>query len=88
MGEPVGSDQNGNARTEKVHWAWIGNRSPLMSEKEEAHWVLERLINRLERELENVKRKEVDGRTETEDSEDSIVIDEYAEKSCNTGEDR
>lgn len=32
-------------------WSWLGNRSPLMGETEEAEWVLERLSNTLEREL-------------------------------------
>ncbi|KAL9596049.1 MAG: hypothetical protein Q9219_006065 [cf. Caloplaca sp. 3 TL-2023] len=32
-------------------WSWLGNRSPLMGEVEEAEWVLERLSARLEGEL-------------------------------------
>ena len=32
-------------------WSWIGNRSPLMGETEEAEWVLERLSMTLEKEL-------------------------------------
>ena len=32
-------------------WSWLGNRSPLMGDKEEAEWVLERLCGTLEREL-------------------------------------
>ena len=32
-------------------WSWLGNRSPLMGEVEEAEWVLERLSNTLEKEL-------------------------------------
>jgi len=32
-------------------WSWLGNRSPLMRETEEAEWVLERLSITLEKEL-------------------------------------
>ncbi len=32
-------------------WSWLGNRSPLMGETEEAEWVLERLSITLEKEL-------------------------------------
>lgn len=32
-------------------WSWVGNRSPLMGETEEAEWVLERLSVTLEKEL-------------------------------------
>ena len=32
-------------------WSWLGNRSPLMGETEEAEWVLERLSMTLEKEL-------------------------------------
>ena len=32
-------------------WSWVGNRSPLMGETEEAEWLLERLSMTLEREL-------------------------------------
>lgn len=37
-------------------WSWLGNRSPLMGEAEEAEWVLERLSARLEKELLKVAR--------------------------------
>lgn len=36
---------------ETRQWSWLGNRSPLMGETEEAEWVLERLSMTLEREL-------------------------------------
>ena len=32
-------------------WSWLGNRSPLMGEMEEARWVLDRLSSTLERSL-------------------------------------
>ena len=40
-------DNEGNTR----QWSWLGNRSPLMGETEEAEWVLERLSITLEKEL-------------------------------------
>jgi potassium channel subfamily K, other eukaryote len=45
-----------------VKWSWIGNRSPLMGNKEEAEWVLERLTKTLERELEAMRREEEEGK--------------------------
>jgi potassium channel subfamily K, other eukaryote len=38
-------------------WSWMGNRSPLMGDKEEAEWILEKLFIRLEVEL--IKEKEL-----------------------------
>ena len=40
-------DEEGKLR----QWSWLGNRSPLMGETEEAEWVLERLSMTLEKEL-------------------------------------
>lgn len=40
-------DEDGTVR----QWSWLGNRSPLMGEAEEAEWVLERLSMTLEKEL-------------------------------------
>lgn len=42
----------------KVKWSWVGNRSPLMGNKEEAEWVLEKLTRTLERELETMRKEE------------------------------
>ena len=37
---------------EKIkQWSWMGNRSPLMGDKDEAEWILEKLFQRLETEL-------------------------------------
>lgn len=38
-------------------WSWMGNRSPLMGEKEEAEWVLDRLVTTLERDLNQQRDK-------------------------------
>ncbi|KAE9380596.1 voltage-gated potassium channel [Stipitochalara longipes BDJ] len=43
-----------------VKWSWVGNRSPLMGNKEEAEWVLERLTTTLNRELEAMRREELE----------------------------
>lgn len=40
-------DEDGGMR----QWSWLGNRSPLMGDTEEAEWVLERLSMTLEKEL-------------------------------------
>lgn len=39
-------------------WSWMGDRSPLMGEKDEAEWVIERLVGVLERELKVLHRRE------------------------------
>ena len=49
-------DERGSGER-RVEWSWVGNRSPLMGNKEEAEWVLERLIGMLERELASVRRE-------------------------------
>lgn len=38
-------------RDQLRQWSWVGNRSPLMGDAEEAEWVLERLSATLEKEL-------------------------------------
>ncbi|KAI9736507.1 MAG: Potassium channel [Claussenomyces sp. TS43310] len=42
-------------------WSWIGNRSPLMGDKEEAQWVLERLTRTLNKELNKMRKEELEG---------------------------
>ena len=50
-------------------WSWLGNRSPLMGETEEAEWVLERLSATLERELKKQhEAREKDGGREPGDA--------------------
>ncbi|KAL2135782.1 hypothetical protein VTI74DRAFT_6987 [Chaetomium olivicolor] len=55
---PAGGDKDGvggdgEKKEEEVvpPWSWVGSRSPLMGSKEEAEWILERLIARLAEEL-------------------------------------
>ncbi|KAK0121060.1 Potassium channel, variant 2 [Cadophora gregata f. sp. sojae] len=52
----------GKDNGEKLEWSWMGHRSPLMGGKGEAEWVLERLMKRLEGELERLRREEAEGR--------------------------
>lgn len=48
-GQEAAYSRGGRIGTEeKKKWSWIGNRSPLMGDKEEAEWLLEKLFQRLE----------------------------------------
>jgi potassium channel subfamily K len=51
------TERSDNDQTGKKikQWSWIGNRSPLMQDKEEAEWILEKLFIRLEEELNREK---------------------------------
>jgi potassium channel subfamily K len=57
-GEGLGAAMMDEDRS--VKWSWVGNRSPLMGNKEEAEWVLERLTATLDRELEQIRREELE----------------------------
>jgi potassium channel subfamily K len=67
-GEGLASATDGEAKTK---WSWVGNRSPLMGNKEEAEWVLERLTKKLEEELEEIRKEEMQFRREGHEAEDS-----------------
>lgn len=57
--EPSNDTGRGNGRDGEIkQWSWLGNRSPLMGNKEEAQWVLERLSQTLEKKLK--QQREVD----------------------------
>ncbi len=45
-----GKDSEGS-EPDVTKWSWIGNRSPLMGDKEEAQWLLEKFFQRLEESL-------------------------------------
>lgn len=47
---------------QQAKWSWIGDRSPLLGHKEEPEWVLEKLTAMLDRELEAMRREEVEKR--------------------------
>jgi hypothetical protein len=44
----------------------VDDRSPLIGHKEEPEWILERLTSILDRELEEMKREELEGRGDWE----------------------
>jgi potassium channel subfamily K len=66
--ERSGNDQGGKKIKQ---WSWMGNRSPLMGDKEEAEWVLEKLFIRLEEELQKEKElaKKLSAKKEEETGE-------------------
>lgn len=64
-GEELGAggaiEDDGEGKGEqKVKWSWIGTGSPLMGNKEEAEWVLHRLTRTLERELDAMRKEELE----------------------------
>jgi potassium channel subfamily K, other eukaryote len=68
-GKPDLNDENLGTATgrkmdedKKIKWSWVGSRSPLMGNREEAEWVLERLTKTLARELEAMRRDEEEGK--------------------------
>ncbi|KIW15199.1 hypothetical protein PV08_05244 [Exophiala spinifera] len=63
LGGQEGAYGKGSDKKKKVKWSWIGNRSPLMGDKEEAEWLLERLFEKLEESL----RRELDEREEEQE---------------------
>ena len=54
VGEMREDGEGGDAEKKRMEWSWVDNRSPLMGEKSEPEWVLERLTRTLMRELEEV----------------------------------
>ncbi|OAP59113.1 hypothetical protein AYL99_06411 [Fonsecaea erecta] len=50
-GAARGREGEGNSSVRAAKWSWIGAQSPLMGDKEEAEWLLERLFQRLEESL-------------------------------------
>lgn len=55
-----GKDVEGKMKKKVYRWSWLGNRSPLMGNKEEAEWLLERLMKTLERELDAMRKEELE----------------------------
>ena len=52
---------NRNKRSnEDFKWSWVGSRSPLIGNKEEAQWVLEKLIKVLDYELFTIRKEELE----------------------------
>ena len=50
---PIGKENEAKALSS---WSWIGSGSPLMGDKAEAEWLLEKLFQRLEESLHDVKK--------------------------------
>lgn len=65
VGAGDGDGKEGKKR-KVVKWSWMGNRSPLMGNKEEAEWLLERLVKTLERELDAMRKEELEAGDEGE----------------------
>lgn len=67
----IGGGVAGKEKDEPMkEWSWLGNRSPLMGETEEAEWVLERLTATLEGELKKQhESREKDGGRQPGDAE-------------------
>ncbi|KAL2115955.1 hypothetical protein VTJ04DRAFT_10210 [Mycothermus thermophilus] len=62
------SDQhNPQARTS---WSWVSHKSPLMGTRNETEWILERLMARLEEELQAMKAEEEQQEEEEEEEEE------------------
>ncbi|KAL2440958.1 Outward-rectifier potassium channel TOK1 [Exophiala dermatitidis] len=55
--EATYTKEEGEGKEHKKRWSWIGNHSPLMRDKEEAEWLLEKLFARLEESLRGEGRK-------------------------------
>ncbi|KAL2042956.1 hypothetical protein N7G274_004014 [Stereocaulon virgatum] len=64
-------------------WSWIGSRSPLMGETEEAEWVLERLSMTLENELK--KQNEARRKDGDKDPESADVAKHVMEPQSSSG---
>ncbi|QKX54646.1 uncharacterized protein TRUGW13939_01734 [Talaromyces rugulosus] len=45
---------------ERKKWSWIGHRSPLLGDKQEAEWLVEALSDKLERELKSLRDEKRD----------------------------
>lgn len=68
VGKKGDKEDNGSQKdTENEKWSWVGQRSPLMGGKEEAEWVLERLVKTLEWQLEGSRREQLESKGETSD---------------------
>ncbi|EXJ95278.1 hypothetical protein A1O1_00398 [Capronia coronata CBS 617.96] len=51
----------GKDAEQKKSWSWLGVRSPLMGDKEEAEWLLEKLLQRLEQSLHGEGKEKEEG---------------------------
>ncbi len=93
--------QGSGQKPNKEKWSWIGVRSPLMGDQEEAEWLLEKFFQRLEESLRgegmekeaNIKKETVkrdpsrDGHEEAS-KEDGSSEDTITRGESNGGEDK
>ncbi|KAK2013336.1 ion channel protein [Colletotrichum eremochloae] len=66
------SDGEDKWRLEEDKWSWVGPQSPLMGSQEESEWILEKLIEKLQDELDAVRSEEQE-RKSTADRERGLV---------------
>ncbi|KAI9797372.1 MAG: Potassium channel [Candelina submexicana] len=50
--------ERGDVNFKDEPWSWIGNQSPLMGNKEESEWILERISITLEKEMQKKRRNQ------------------------------
>lgn len=72
---PDGEGLGAATKEKEVKWSWVGNRSPLMGNKEEAEWVLERLTTTLNRELAAIHKEEMEA-SDNMDGDAEVTNDE------------
>jgi potassium channel subfamily K len=64
-------NQENNPTEHRIkQWSWMGSRSPLTSDKEEAEWVLEKLLAKLEDELQRETKLAKKLRAKKEEKQD------------------
>lgn len=63
-------NETSDRKSRATKWSWVGNRSPLMGDKNEAEWLLEKFFQRLEESLKSeLKKKAEDGGVRNEATE-------------------
>ncbi|RVX70524.1 hypothetical protein B0A52_05175 [Exophiala mesophila] len=55
--EVDGARESSGSSVATQGWSWIGNQSPLMGDKEESEWLIEKLFQRLEESLRDIKQE-------------------------------
>jgi len=75
---PASGQQDEDPQT-KPKWSWIGQYSPLMQDKDEAEWILERLFERLEESL-RAQSQEFEHAHDVEDGRTEPAVEDNDEK--------
>lgn len=71
-----------NKKGHKVRWSWIGNRSPLMGDEDEAEWLLQKFFERLEESLRSEEKEKEKG---TKGEHDREMRERRGGKGCDHG---